>query len=217
MSVEAILLAIVSAARPTGVAAVYALLGSPEPRRVLTAYILVGFTWSVGVGVLIVSAFGGITVETGTVTDVIDVLGGVAALGFAVGLATGRLWSPNQGSGGGESRLVASLRNPSLRVAAAAGVLTHLPGLFYLLGLNLIVATDPSLVEGTIDVAVFNVLWFSTPVASLVFSVRRPLQTRATLARVNDWGRRHQRAGIIVASFLVGVYFTLRGALDLLG
>ena len=35
-----------------------------------------------------------------------------------------------------DSRVVGELRNPTLRVAAAAGVATHLPGLLYLLGLN---------------------------------------------------------------------------------
>jgi hypothetical protein len=50
------MLAFVNALRPTGLAAVYALLSTPRPRRVLVAYIAVGFAWSFAVGILVVVA-----------------------------------------------------------------------------------------------------------------------------------------------------------------
>jgi hypothetical protein len=54
-----------NAARPTGIAAVYALLSSPQPKRMLTVYILAGFAWSCAVGILVVSALHGVNVEVG--------------------------------------------------------------------------------------------------------------------------------------------------------
>ena len=101
MSPEAIGLAIASAVRPTGFAAVYALLSAPRPARRLAAYVVVGFAWSCTVGVVVVSVLNGVGIETGSSTAyaVIELIGGGAALGFAAGLAAGRLtsvrcWSP---------------------------------------------------------------------------------------------------------------------------
>ena len=68
VSPESILLAIVNALRPTGAAAVYALLSTPRPRRLLVAYIAVGFAWSFAVGILVVGALHGVNVETGSST-----------------------------------------------------------------------------------------------------------------------------------------------------
>ncbi len=215
MSPDTIVLAIASAARPTGIAVVYALLSAPDPRRSLLAYILAGFIWSVGIGFIVVSVLHGVSFEAGTATSAVNVLGGVAALGFAAGLATGRIWSQPRAAPE-QPALVRRLRDPSFAVAAGAGVATHLPGLFYLLGLNTIVATDPGFADGLVDVLVFNGIWFVTPVASLVFSTRRPEATRAALARLNAWVRRHQRPAVIAIFALVGAYFTLNGVAELL-
>lgn len=65
MSLEALALALANAVRPTGIAAVYALLSSPEPRRMLSAFILAGFLWSSAIGIVVVSALGGSTSRPG--------------------------------------------------------------------------------------------------------------------------------------------------------
>ncbi len=49
------ILAVANALRPTSLAAVYALLATKEPRRLLTAFILAGFAFSVGTGILVVT------------------------------------------------------------------------------------------------------------------------------------------------------------------
>ena len=93
-----------------------------------------------------------------------DSLGlGAAALGFAAAFASGRveLRAPTRLSGG-DSRMSRTMRDPSLKVAAGAGIATHLPGLFYLLGLNAISDTDPGLFSSVIDVLVFNVIWWKS-------------------------------------------------------
>ena len=219
MSPDAILLAVANAMRPAGLAAVYALLSAPESRRLLIAYIATGFAWSVAIGILVVGALHGVNVELGTSTasSIVFVLGGGAALALSVAMATGRLRSETDpDSPSEESRLVRRLRNPSMALARGAGIATHLPGLFYLLGLNSIAATDPSLSAGAVDTLIFNLIWFSTPVAAFAFSVRRPVATRETLGRLNGWIRRHERAAAATALAVAGAYFAVKGTVNLL-
>ena len=88
MKIEAIVLALASAVRPsTSLAAVYALLSTPRPRPLLIAFVLAGLAFSVAVGMLVVSVFHGVHVprRNSSLIDVVDLLAGVAALGFAVG------------------------------------------------------------------------------------------------------------------------------------
>jgi Sap, sulfolipid-1-addressing protein len=213
MSLEAIALAILSAGRPTSIAVVYALLGAPEPRRLLTAYVLAGFAWSVIVGVVIVTALHGIDVSgDSTFAGIVDVIGGVAALGFAYGYLRGRSEAEERpGSRRIGASVPARLRNPSVAVAAGAGMATHMPGLFYLLGLNAIAYDDPAVLGGTIRVVTFNVIWWAVPLAALALAIRRPEASRQMLASINDWARRNERALVGTFAVLVGLYFTARG------
>ncbi len=134
-------------------------------------------------GILIVSALHGVRVETGqsTVYSLVALAGGVAALGFAAGMAAGRMPSPARFSRGdrvtppGERALITRLRNPSIGLAIGAGIATHLPGLFYLLGLNAIADLRPGFVGGVVDVLIFDLIWLAIPIAALILSIRRPL------------------------------------------
>ena len=47
------------------------------------------------------------------------------------------------------------------RTAALAGPATHIPGLFYLMALNVIVAHQPKVPGGVIEVLIYNVIWFT--------------------------------------------------------
>ena len=219
MSLEALALAVVCAVRPTALASVYDLLSSPTPKRPLAAYTIAGLASSAIAGAIVVLVLHGIRLETGTstVNAVIELAGGAAALGFAAGFVTGRLPRvPRSEHSKGDSRLVRELRNPSLRVAAAAGVATHLPGLLYLLGLNAIAKGDPPLVDGLLAVLVFDAIWLAIPFCALVVSIRRPEAARAAIGRVSAWMLSHERASLTVVFGVVGTYFTTRGSLDLL-
>jgi hypothetical protein len=116
-----------------------------------------------------------------------------------------------------ESRLARTLKDPSLAVAAGTGVATHLPGLFYLLGLNVIAASDPGFLAGVVDVVIFNAIWFSGAIASLVLSVRRPAETREALGRFNRWMRSYERVIVATLFGVFGLYFTAKGSFELLG
>ena len=92
----------VCAVRPTALASVYALLASSAPARPLAAYTIASLASSAFFGAIVVLVLNGVRLETGTstVNAVIELAGGAAALGFAAGLATGRIRGefPSEGS-----------------------------------------------------------------------------------------------------------------------
>jgi hypothetical protein len=215
---EWIVLAVLNAGRPAGIAAVYALLLAKNPVRLLAAYIAVGFVWSFAIGLIVVRALHGAEISgSSTATAVISLGLGAAAMGFAAAFASGKvtLRAPGRLSGG-DGRMSRTLRDPSLKVAAGAGIATHLPGLFYLLGLNAISDTDPNLLSSVVDVLGFNVIWFAVPIAAQVMAVRHPERARAALEAFNAWVRDRQRGLAILAFSAIGAYFAVKGAVELL-
>ena len=218
MSLDVIVLALASAPRPAGLAALYALLSASHPQRVLVAYILAGFTFSVAIGVLVVAAFNGAGVEYGgtAVADAIELLAGVAALGFAAGVWSGRAQLPSHGeTSAGQSAMVRRLEHPSVGAAAVAGIATHLPGFFYLVALNAIVAGRNGLLDDIVVVLVFNAIWFAAALASVVYFMVRPGAARRALLRVSSWARRHARGTTIFVFGVVGLYLSVNGIIGL--
>lgn len=220
MTVQALALALLCAVRPAALAAVYALLSSSRPTRPLAAYTIAGAISSVVAGAIVVAGLHGVRLETGTstVNAVVELALGAASLVVAAGVASGRLRSASLGShGDGDSRLSGRLRGPSMRVAAGAGVATHLPGLLYLLGLNSIADSDPPLLDGLLAVLIFDAIWLAIPFSALVVSIRRPDAAREAVGRISAWMLEHERAMLTVVFGLVGAYFTAKGVLDLAG
>jgi hypothetical protein len=217
VNLDVIVLGFANAVRPTALAVTYALLAAPRPWRLLAAFVGAGLTFSLAIGILVVAVMNGAEVRSGATSfdAVVKLLAGVAAIGFSAGLFAGRVM-PGRRTESDPSWVSRRLRDPSLKVAAAAGVTTHLPGLFYLVALNAISAEDPSLLWGVTQVVVFNALWWSVPIASLVLSLLRPEQTRESLGRVNAWVRRNQQAILAAVFAVVGLYLTAKGAVDLI-
>lgn len=218
MTFEVIVLALASALRPAGVAALYALLSASHPRRVLLAYILGGFAFSLTVGVIVVVAFEGADINYGggTVESLIELVGGAAALGYAAGLATGRAQLPSRGGTSvAESRMLVRLQRPSVGTAAAAGVATHLPGLFYIIALNGILAHRGSLADAILAVLLFNVIWYGAAILSVLYFMVRPGKARQALMRATDWARAHSHGVTVFLFAVVGAYLVVDGALAL--
>jgi Sap, sulfolipid-1-addressing protein len=216
---EVIVLALASALRPAGIAATYALLSASHPRRVLIAYIVAGFAFSVALGAIVVVAFNGADIKYGgtTVESVIELVAGSAALGFAAGLATGRAQLPSRGGETrAESRMLVRLRHPSVGTAAMAGVATHLPGLFYLVALNEIVAHRDSVADGILAVLVFNAIWFGAAIVSVLYFMVRPGAARRAMLRATEWARAHSRGVTIFLFTGVGIYLVVDGLVSLL-
>ena len=95
VSVDALVLAFASVVRPLSVAAVYAMLSTPRPTRLLTAYIGAGFVFSTGLGSVLVILLGE---SAGRTPDearaAIAFILGAVSLGYAAGLLSGRFQGP---------------------------------------------------------------------------------------------------------------------------
>jgi hypothetical protein len=214
---EVILLALATAIRPTSLAAVYALLSGASPRRLMTAYVITGLLFTIAFGALVVWAFHGVSIDSGSgrAKGIADIAGGVIVLGFAVGVLTGRVSGPHASDAprapGRWARLLDNHR--TLRTAAMAGPATHIPGLFYLVALNVIVAQDPSVAVGVIALLIYNVIWFALAIAGLAICIFQPSAARTAIAAVADWTRGHARALLLVVSLTVGVVLLVHGLL----
>jgi hypothetical protein len=147
-TIELIALALATAIRPTSLAAVYALLSSAVPRRLMSAYVLAGLTFTIAFGLLLVGVFNGASIQSGSskTRGIAEIGGGILALSFGVlvliGRVGGRLAGDAPTAPGRWSRLLD--RHLTVRSAAVAGPTTHVPGLFYLIALNLIVSHQPN-------------------------------------------------------------------------
>ena len=214
MNLDVLVLALASAPRPAGIAALYALLSASSPRRVLLAYIAAGFTFSAAVGILVVAIFHGAGIDyRGTdVYAAIELLGGLAALGFAIAVGTGRRQLPSRDSARREeSAIIRRLRSPTVTTAAVAGVATHVPGLFYIVALNAIVAEGPSFASGVLQVLLFNAIWFAAAIAAVVIFLLRPGGAPMALTHVISWTRSHARTTTVLLFGLAGAYLAVRG------
>lgn len=219
MSTEAALLGLVSALRATSLAVIYGLLLAPRPARLLLAYVVAGLVVSLAVGIAIVAGLHATAPSGGggTARQVIDLGLGLAALAYAVASALG--WAPPW-LGMREPRhrsWTARLRNPSTLLAATAGAVTNLPGVFYLAGLVAIVQTGPTWTDALLQVVVYNLLRFLVPVGALLCVVVDPQRTRRLVDDVRAWGTRHSRHLTVVLAAGVGIYLVIKGLSGLLG
>ena len=217
MSIEAFVLALGSALRPAGLATVYALLSRNHPRRLLLAYIVAGYVFSAGFGILVVGLFQTADLTPPrVVSGIFDLVVGSAAIGFAAGVYSGRTLSRSpDDTAGSESWAMRQLRQPTAPIAAMVGVATHLPGLFYLLALNAIISERQSLAADIAHVLVYNAIWYGVSVAAVFFLVIRPSAAKEAFARLNAWVRARERPILIAVFTVVGVYLVAHG-IDLL-
>jgi len=218
MSTEALLLALTAVIRPTTLAALFAILSTSRPQRLLVTYLVTGLAFSLAVGMLVVGALRGIDWALSSTTShpVFDIVLGGAALGYAGAVWAGwtlRRDAPGPADGPGWMRR--RLQRLSARTAAAAGVLTHLPGVVYLAALNAIAADAMGFVDEVFQVALYNAIWFSLPIVALVLAVRRPEISRELLERLRSLALRYQRWIVVVFLIGLGGYLVFTGTADL--
>ena len=218
MSFEVILLALASTIRPTSLAAVYTLLSSPAPRRLMIAYVIAGLTFTIAFGALVVWAFHGIAVSSGTnrAKGIADVVGSVIVLGFAVLVLTGRVSAPHADAPRAPGRWEQLLdQHRTVGTAALAGRATHIPGIFYLAALNVIVAHHASVAAGIIEILLYNVIWFALPITALTISIIQPDAARAVVGGAADWTRHHARTILVVVSLGIGIVLLVHGLITI--
>ncbi|MEQ3549604.1 GAP family protein [Pseudonocardia nematodicida] len=220
MSTDVLVLGLASVVRPTAVAAVYAFLSARSPAPLLVAYLAAGLALSLTVGVGAVTVFH-VTAPPPTATSggraVLDVVLGVVALGAALYYLCRPV--PDPGRARPErppSAVRRRLTEPTVSSAAVAGVVTHLPGFFYLAALAAIVASGPDLVGGLLQVGLYNLLWYSVPLAALASWTWRPEATRGAAAWITGWVRERRTVLVVVVLAVVGLYLGTVGTYQLL-
>jgi Sap-like sulfolipid-1-addressing protein len=219
VSAEALVLALTSVVRPTTLAAVYAMMSRRGGQRLLIAYLVIGLSFSLVVGIVVVVVLRGYTTTLMSTFGraVVDVAIGAAACGYATGVGTRRRSAPS----GTPSRSTAWLRHrlDHLTVARAGliGVVTHLPGLVYLAALNAIVG-DARTPEGAVtQVALYNAIWYSVAIGALLISAFRPAAATDLLKKTDAIIRRNSRTILVALFGVIGVYFLGKGLSVLLG
>jgi len=219
VTIEVVLLALATLVRPTSLAAVYALLGTPAPRRLMIAYVVAGLAFTIAFGLLVVWAFNGIDVNAGSshTKAMAQIAGGFVVLIFAVCLLTGRVGGPHPSDAPRpRGRWEAMLdRRLTLGTAAAAGPATHIPGIFYLVALNVIVSQQLKAAGALLEVLIYNAIWFAIPLGALAVCIVAPETARAGVHAIERWTRRHARTILLVVSFLLGSGLVIHGALGL--
>ncbi|HEY2195961.1 MAG TPA: GAP family protein [Actinomycetospora sp.] len=229
MNVDVVVLGLASVVRPTSLAAVYALLGAGEPRRLLGAYLLVGVAFTLAVGIAAVSLVQVAAPPPHTTTTahaIAAIVLGVLALGIAGYRAT---VGPREGPVGPDGRegddgpsprrraLGRRMSDPTVTVAGVAGVLTHLPGVFYLAALAAIVAENAGFPRALAQVGLYNAFWFAIPIAAVVGAALRPEVMPAVVERVTAAIARHRGAVVTGITAAAGVYLVVRGISGLVG
>ena len=218
MIFEVILLALASTVRPTSLAAVSALLGRDASRRLMGAYVTGGLIFAFLFGFVVVTVFHGVHIDPGTdrAKGIADIVSGVVALAFGFAVMIGLVHErPHRQSRERSGWLARLDREITVRAAALAGPLTHIPGIFYLLALNVIAAHNPELPGAILAVAIYDVIWFAVPIAALVLCIIDPDAARRIVPAVQQRAARHSRTIVLATCFVVGITLLIRGVLAL--
>jgi hypothetical protein len=221
VTLEVLILALASTVRPTSIAAVYALLSAPEPRRLLFLYVVTGLITVIAFGVIVVVVFHGANTHRGhsQLEEIVEVIGGVIVLGFGLALQRGLIGGRTGNEAPTANRWSNALQSHggviSPKVAALAGPATHIPGIFYLVALNTISASSPRLIPSLIEVVIFCAIWFALPIAAWVTFLVKPAATREAVAALQAWTVRNGRVIVITVCVVVGLYLVIDGILGL--
>jgi hypothetical protein len=219
MIIEVVVLALVSTVRPTSLAAVYAILSHGSARRFLLAYVVSGLSCTIGFGVLVVGASHGFDLDTGSdrTKAIADIAGGLVMVGFGLAVLAGRVPDRPRDEAPGPGRGLQQRlgRRLTMTTAALAGPLTHIPGIFYLVALNVIVAHNVGAPEAVVAVVIYNAIWFTLPLLALATCFVRPATARDLVDAVRQWVRAHSRTILLATAFLIGPALVVRGVLNL--
>jgi len=171
----------------------------------------------VAFGLVIILAFKGIHLRSGSrrTKGIAEIAGGVLAIALGVGVLIGRVGGRQAGDaplvhGRWEGR---SSRAITTRTAVLAGPATHIPGLLYLIALDLIVASQPGLTGGLVEVLLYNAIWFALPLGALIVCIIDPPASRRAIEAVHAGASAHMRAIVLTVSFGLGAALLLSGAL----
>ncbi len=215
MTIEIIFLALATMVRPTSLAAVYAILSTERSRRLMIVYVVSGLAFTLSFGLLVVWVFNGVNVGSGgdQTEAIAEIAGGIALLAFAAATLFGLIGGPHSEDapkpGGRWTRVLE--QRLTVKTVAIAGPVTHIPGLFYLVALNVIVTHRAGVLVGLVEVLIYNAIWFAIPIGALALCVFAPGLARDAVGSINDWARRNSRSIVISAAIVIGAALLVRG------
>ena len=216
MTIEIILLALASAVRPTSLVAVWALVRESPPTRLMVAYLAAGLAFTVTVGVAVIFAFSGIDIHAGTdrTKAIAEILAGVLALGLGIAVLAGRVRVGGVADGRPTEARAERLRRRRVttRTAALAGPATHIPGLLYILALDLIVTQEPGVPGGLLEIGIYNAIWYALPIVVLAICIVKPSAARTLVQKLQEWAGAHARTIVLLISFGMGGWLLIEGA-----
>ncbi len=132
---------------------------------------------------------------------------------FGVLLLTGRIGRSHAGEAPRPPSRWTTLFNQrvTVRTAALAGPATHIPGIFYLVALNLIVTEQPRLQGEVLSLLLYNTVWFALPIAALAVCIIDPAAAAKVVRTADQWAHQHTRAILATLSLAVGTVLLVRG------
>jgi hypothetical protein len=167
----------------------------------------------------VIWAFNGINIHSGTgeTKGIAELVGGIAALTFAVLLRTGHIGGPHADDAPHTPSRWKTLleRRLTPRTAALAGPATHVPGLFYLIALNVIAADNPSIPSGLVEVLIYNAVWFALPMGALAICLIDPPAARRAVDGIRTFTLAHTHALLLTVSLVAGAALVIRGLLTI--
>lgn len=227
------LLALVSMANPSLLAAVTVMLLLPNPKRLMAGYLLGAYTTSITVGLVIVFNLHSSTQSTSkhTISPVEDIVVGLLVLAIAFVLGTGRdqpfqerrrekkddkLKARQEAGKPTESLPLRMLGKGDPKVTFVVGAVLSFPGVSYLDALDHIHKLNPGTVPTVLLVVgfcLFQQILLEVPLLGYVFA---PERTQDTVTRFKAWMSRKGRPAAVIGATVIGVWLLARGLITLL-
>ena len=231
---ELLPLAIASAFYPPIMALVVLILARPNPRPLLTAYVLGALFVSVGVGVAIVAALnagnvvGGSSSSDRSVNPAVDIAAGLGSLFVGWVILTDRdRWLRERRARRKERKaLEADGRDPwsrrvlerdSVRLTFLLGVALNFPGMCYAVALKDIAAANQSTGVQLAEILGFNLIMFVAAEVPLVSYAMQPERTREVVTGINKWLGSHGRQIAMTLCLVIGALLLARGIVHAAG
>ncbi len=232
--VDVFLLSLVAMLNPTLLAATTVMLLMPNPRRLMSGYLLGAYMTSITLGLVIVFSLHGSSTESTskhTVSPVEDLVVGVICLTLTWVLATGRdarfqerrrtkkeakLQAKRDAGKPTESLPLRLLGKGDPKVSFVVGALLSFPGVSYLDALDHIHKLNPGTVATLALVVFFCVMqqiFLELPLVGYLFA---PDRTQRTVDGFRAWMGRSGRTAAVIGAGVVGVWLTARGLITLL-
>jgi hypothetical protein len=181
----------------------------------MVAYIAAGAAFTVSFGLMVILVFHGVGEDADSKPAVAaaEIVGGSIAIALGLLLLTGRIGGGDTGDAPQTPNRWVALLNERVttRTAAVAGPVTHLPGVFYFVALNLIVSHQVWLHGGLLSLLLYNAVWFCLPIAALAICVVNPTLASDAVGAVDHWARAHSRGILLAVSFGIGTALLVDG------